>query len=61
MYYLYGAAVVYVMLAIGLVRSSRPETWRDVLGGVLGCTLIAAVWPPVVLWGLLVGPSEADS
>lgn len=61
MYYFYGAAIVYVSMTIAMVRTSRPETWREVIGGVLGCTVLAALWPPVVLWGLLLGPSRAEN
>ena len=56
MFYLVIAAMVYGWTALDLVRHEPPEDFREALGVVLLCTVIAALWPTVGLWRLLLGP-----
>lgn len=58
MLYLAVASVVYAWTAVELVEGGPPATFREVLGGVLACTLVAALWPLVLLWRGLLGPAR---
>ena len=56
MLYLAVASMVYAWTALELVREDPPEDLREALGAVLLCAVIAAMWPPVLLWRALLGP-----
>lgn len=58
MLYIAGALIFYVWMAAHLVTGEAPETWRAVVGRVLECTLVAALWPLVLGWVVL---TEAGS
>ncbi|HET7273976.1 MAG TPA: hypothetical protein VFI91_02285 [Longimicrobiaceae bacterium] len=55
--------MLYLMIALGLyvwtmttiLRADAPRTHREVVGAVLTCTLIAAAWPLVLSWRVLLG------
>jgi hypothetical protein len=53
MLYLAGASLVYAWTAIGLARDHVPLSTRDAIGGALACMVVAALWPPVFAWRLL--------
>lgn len=57
MIYLVAASLVYSWIALDLVEGDAPMTFREAVAAALLCAVLAAVWPPVVLWRLLLGPS----
>jgi hypothetical protein len=71
MLYLFGASLAYAWTALGLARDHTPVSIRDAIGGALACILVAALWPPVLAWRLLLlgrfvrpslfGPSPAPT
>ena len=71
MLYLAGASLAYAWTALMLARDHTPSGIRDAIGGALACILVAALWPPVLAWRLLmlgrfvrpalIGPSPAPT
>lgn len=60
MLYLGPALVVYAVTARHLLRHSRPETFREAVGGALACGVVAAAWPVAVIWRGLAGGSPPE-
>jgi hypothetical protein len=58
MIYLLLASLVYSWIAVDVLQSEPPATFRDAIGAALLCAVLAAMWPPVVLWRLILGPAR---
>lgn len=58
MLYLLVATMVYAWTALDLIQSEPPADLREALGGVLLCALLALMWPPVLMWRVLLGPAS---
>lgn len=57
MLYLAVALMVYGWTALDVIQGAPPLTFREAIGAALMCALVAAVWPPVLLWRALLGPA----
>lgn len=51
--YLAIAVGLYGWTALSLVRDTAPLSYRDVLAAACGCAMVAAAWPLVLSWQLL--------
>ena len=60
MIYFVLASLVYSWIAFDLIQGEPPMTFREAIGAAVLCAGLAAFWPPVVLWRLLLGPSSSD-
>jgi len=51
---------MYAWIAVDLVQGEPPMTFREAIGAALLCAGLAAFWPPVLLWRILMGPSSSE-
>lgn len=59
LYFLLIALAVYGWTVVDLIRTESPEDFREVLGAVLACAVVAALWPLTLSWALALGPSPS--
>jgi hypothetical protein len=57
MIYFVLASLVYSWIALEMIQAEPPMTFREAAAAALLCAVLAALWPPVILWRLLLGPS----
>ena len=48
---------MYAWLALDLLQSDPPVDVREALGAVLLCAVLSSMWPPVLLWRMVMGPA----
>lgn len=59
LYFFLIALLVYGWTTLDLIRAESPENFREVLGAVLACAAVAALWPLTLSWALALGPAPA--
>ena len=54
------AAAFAVWIAADLAEGPSPLDARETVGGVLLCLVLAAFWPLVLSWRVLLGPAHSS-
>jgi hypothetical protein len=57
MIYFVLASLVYSWIALEMIQAEPPMTFREAAAAALLCAVLAALWPPVLLWRFLLGPA----